>query len=126
MRIVKIPGLADNPGHYSSGVISGDMLYVSGQLPVDPVSRTIPEGFRAQVVRALENVLLVLQSAGAEKSDVVMCRAYLPRVELWNEFNEIYKEWFASHKPARVVVPSGPLHYGALVEIEAVAELCKN
>ena len=123
MRKIEIPGSVNNPGHYSPGMVSKGMLYISGQLPVDPVTRTIPEGFRTQVIQALENVNLVLESAGAKKSDVVMCRAYLPQVELWNEFNEIYKEWFASHKPARVIVPSGPLHYGAMVEIEAFAEL---
>lgn len=111
------------PGHYVPGILTGNTLYISGQLPRDPKTQCIPESFEAQVKQALANIHSILLSAGIDKKNVVMCRAYLPDVGYWDDFNMIYAEWFGEHKPARVVVPTRALHYGALVEIEAIAEM---
>ncbi len=111
-------------GHYVPGIISRGMLYISGQLPVDPETGIIPEGgIRVQMRRALANVECILKAAGCERSDVVQCRVYIASMDDWDAVNEVYAAFFAAHKPSRVVVPSGRLHYGALVEIEAVAEV---
>lgn len=77
----------------------------------------------AQAKRALHNVNLVLEAAGTTKDLVSMCRVYIPDMEMWDEVNNIYAEFFGEHKPARVVVPTRNLHHGVLVEIEAMAEL---
>lgn len=111
-------------GHYVPGVISQGMLYVSGQLPIDPKTGALPEGgIKAQTRRALANVEAVLEAAGTTKDQVVQCRVYISNVAYWDEVNEVYAEFFGDHKPARVVVPSRELHCGALVEIEAIAEV---
>ena len=121
------PGDGARPsGHYTPGVISGGMLYISGQLPKDPGTGQIPEGLEAQVRQALANVESILKAAGAEKRDVVMCRLYIPDMAMWNSTDRIYAEFFGEHRPARVVVPTRELHFGALIEIEAVAELPQN
>ena len=111
-------------GHYVPGVISNGMLYISGQLPVDPETGVMPEGgVRAQARMALANVERILLAAGLSRENVVQCRVYVPDVAYWDEVNAVYAEFFGAHKPARVVVPSRDLHGGALVEIEALAEM---
>ncbi len=110
-------------GHYSPGVLVGNILYVSGQLPMDPVTGTLAAGGIAEQTRAaLNNVERVLNAAGLTRNDVAMCRVYIPDVALWDAVNEVYADFFGEHKPARVVVPTRALHHGALVEIEAMAE----
>ncbi len=111
-------------GHYSSGVLSRGTLYISGQLPIDPKTGKIAEGSVAEQTRtALGNIERILHTAGARKEDVVLCRVYIPDISLWDEANAAYSEFFGAHKPARVMVPTTGLHHGALVEIEAIAEM---
>ncbi len=122
MRILPTP--KDKKGHYSPGVIMNGMLYISGQLPLVPQTGNIAiGGVRVQMRQALDNVVQVLLMADAAKENVGLCRIYLSDMSLWDDVNEVYAAFFGAHKPARVVVPTRELHYGALVEIEAVAEL---
>ena len=110
-------------GHYSSGVLLGNTLYISGQLPMDPeTGKPTGGGIEEQTRTALANVERVLQAAGLGKENVAMCRVYIPDVSLWDAVNDVYAAFFGTHKPARVVVPTRELHHGALVEIEAIAE----
>lgn len=130
MKHITLQSKLENKGHYSPGVISGGMLYISGQLPVHhetgaPISGDITQ----QTLDALHNVELVLKAAGLSKNHVVMCRVYIPDAAYWDAANDAYASFFGSHKPARVIVPSRELHHGALVEIEAIAETgdpCEN
>ena len=124
MKEVFIETKLQNKGHYVPGMISGHTLYISGQLPVHhetglPMAETIEQ----QTKDALHNVELVLNAAGCTKEDVVLCRVYIPDVCSWDAVNAVYAAFFGSHKPARVIVPTRELHNGAMVEIEAVAEL---
>lgn len=124
MQIVTPDFKGHNPGHYSAGVISHGMLYVSGQLSIDPDTREVCKGdIRAHARQALDNVDRVLKAAGVSRNQVVMCRVYTPNTEYWGPINEVYAEFFGEHKPARVIVSTTTLHFGCLVEIEAVAEL---
>ncbi len=119
-----INGSTSKGGHYSPGVVSHGTLYISGQLPMDHAAGRLAEGgAAAQTKAALENVERILLAAGAQKENVVLCRVYVPDVALWDEVNAAYAAFFGAHKPARVVVPTTTLHHGALVEIEAIAEL---
>jgi reactive intermediate/imine deaminase len=100
------------------------MLYVSGQLSLAPDTREVPEGgIEEHAKLALANLDRVLQQAGAARQDVVQCRVYITDIALWDQVNEVYAEFFGAHKPARIVVPVGKLHFGCLVEIEAIAEV---
>lgn len=108
-------------GHYAQAVLHRDTLYVSGQLGVtkdtpDPDTVSIAD----QVVFALGNIEAIARVVGAAKEDVVRCTVYVTDVEHWGEVNRAYAAFFGTHRPARSIVPSGPLHFGALVEIEAV------
>ena len=124
MKMVCPPFKGENKGHYTAGVISKGMLYVSGQLSIDPDTREVCSGDIKDHTRlALDNVDRVLKEAGVSRNDVVMCRVYTPDVNSWGPINEVYAEFFGDHKPARVIVSTTTLHFGCLVEIEAVAEM---
>lgn len=124
MKMVCPPFKGENKGHYTAGVISRGMLYVSGQLSIDPDTREVCQGDIKDHTRlALDNVDRVLKEAGVSRNDVVMCRVYTPDVNYWGPINEVYAEFFGEHKPARVIVSTTTLHFGCLVEIEAVAEM---
>ena len=102
------------------------MLYISGQLSIDPDTRKVPAGgIEEHAKLALNNVDRVLKAAGLTRNDVVQCRVYISDIDQWDIVNEVYAEFFGEHKPARIVVPVGKLHFGCLVEIEAIAEVRK-
>ncbi|MHA1948820.1 MAG: RidA family protein [Candidatus Thorarchaeota archaeon] len=108
--------------HYSSAVVHEGMVYVSGQLPMDPDKGVPVEGsIEDQAKQALENLLDVLHAAGSSKEKVLRTTAYIPDVTMWGKVNEVYAEFFGDHKPSRTVVPTTELHYGCLIEIDAIA-----
>ena len=112
-------------GHYSAGVISGNTLYISGQLPVDPETGSMVQGIEMQTRQCLLNIESVLEAAGLKRSDIIMCRAFTEDHSYWAAINEEYAKFFGDHKPARIIMPVKALRPGLLIEIEAVAE-CRN
>jgi 2-iminobutanoate/2-iminopropanoate deaminase len=124
MEKVSLTQSSENRGHYTPGIISNGMLYISGQLSVDPDTRQVATGDIEEHTRlALQNVDRVLKAAKVSREDVVQCRVYVTDIDLWDQVNRVYAEFFGAHKPARIVVPVPRLHFGCLVEIEAVAEV---
>ena len=110
-------------GHYSQGIVSGGFIYVAGQLPIDPVNGSIPDGIAEQTARALKNVQAILDAGGSSVAGLVSVQLFITSVELWPEINGVYAAFMGEHRPARTVVPVGPLHHGVLIEINAVAEV---
>ena len=109
-------------GHYSQGIVHNDVLYVSGQLPIDPDSGEKKHGaIEQEAIQVLENLEGVLEAAGSSKDKVLRVTLYISDVTLWDEVNKVYAEFFGNHKPARTVVPSGELHHGFKIEIDAIA-----
>jgi len=124
MKIIEPHYEGQNSGHYSPGILSNGMLYISGQLSIDPDTRKVPVGdVKAHARQALTNLDRVLKAANLARKNVVQCRIYVQGIENWDKVNEVYQEFFQTHKPARVIVPVPSLHFGCLVEIEAVAEV---
>lgn len=124
MQKITPPYAGENKGHYTPGIIANGMLYISGQLSIDPDTRQVPAGGIADHAGlALANVDRVLKAAGLTRQAVVQCRVYIADIEGWDSVNQVYAEFFGDHKPARIVVPVGKLHFGCLVEIEAIAEV---
>jgi len=111
-------------GHYSQAVVHGGMVYVAGQLPIvpgDPDARIAP--FEGQARRVIDNVIAILEAAGSGADLVVKATVYITDTAHWPAFNAVYAEKLGGHKPARTVVPVPSLHYGYLVEMDAIAAL---
>ena len=124
MKFVVPQYKGENKGHYSPGIISNGLLFISGQLSIDPDTRQVAQGGIEEHTRlALNNLDRVLKEAGVERSSVVQCRVYVSDIDDWDKVNVIYSEFFGEHKPARIVVPVSELHFGCLIEIEAIAEV---
>ncbi len=114
-------------GPYSQAIAAGGMLYVSGQLPIDPATgRMVEGGIVEQVTQVLRNVTAILEGAGAGWRDVVKTTIYLTDLGDFQQVNAVYREFVREPCPARATVQVAALPLGALVEIEAVAMLPKN
>lgn len=108
-------------GHYSHGTAWRDLIFVSGQLPIRPDgTHSADAPFEQQVRQALENVMAVVRAAGSGPDRVLKVTAYIVGCEHWAVFNRIFAEIFEA-KPARAVIPVPELHFGYLIEIEAIA-----
>jgi len=122
MRIVDTLKAPRPAGHYSQAVVHRDVVYVAGQLPINPDDAESPPGDAAHQTRqALANVGHILQAAGSSLDRVLQMTLYVSDIAHWPEVNRAYAEVMGSHRPARAVVPTRDLHYGYLVEIQAVA-----
>jgi 2-iminobutanoate/2-iminopropanoate deaminase len=109
-------------GHYSQGVRHGDLIYVSGQLPIAPDGTHHSEAdFEQQARLAIRNMIAVVEAAGGSAATLLKVTIYLVGVGNWPRFNTVYAEILGDARPARSVVPVPELHYGYLVEVDAVA-----
>ena len=110
-------------GPYSQAVRSGNLLFLSGQIPLDPKSGNLIEGdFSAQSRRVFDNLRAVLKAAGADFRNVTRATVYLTDLNNFQTLNAIYGEYFGSHKPARSTVGVAQLPRGAAVEIDLIAD----
>ncbi len=123
MQFIHTPHSLASKGHYSPAVIHDKLVYVSGQLPIDyEAGQTMPlGGIEEQTAQVLKNLHDILTRCGTSREQVLRTTVYIPDVAYWPIVNEIYAAFFGDHKPARTVVPSNALHYGALIEIDAIA-----
>ena len=122
MKFISIKGAKPNPGHYSAATIKGNLLFISGQLPVDPFTGEGVSGdITAETKQVLANLDHVLEAAGSKKEDIMKVTVYISDISLWDTVNSLYKDYFGDHKPARAVVPTNKLHYGYKIELDAIA-----
>lgn len=108
-------------GPYSQAVDLGNLVYCSGQIPVNPATGEIPEGIKAQTAQSLANVEALLDEAGLTLGDVVKTTVFLADMSLFGEMNEVYGEAFSQPYPARSAVAVRELPKQVLVEIEVIA-----
>lgn len=109
-------------GHYSQAIVHNGLIFVAGQLPIDPVTKEIVAGgIEPQVRQTLVNIQAVLESAGSGLDHILRATLYIPDMKYWPDVNRVYAETMGHHKPARAVIPCGDLHYGALLEMEVIA-----
>lgn len=119
---VQPAGLPVPAGHYSHAVVAHGLVFVSGQLPVTPAGeKLVHAGFAEQARQVLANVACALEAAGSNIDHLVQVRVYVDSMDHWPEFNTIYAQWAGASRPSRAVVPTGPLHHGLKIEVEAVA-----
>ena len=109
-------------GNYSQGIVYNGLIFVSGQLRIDPeTGKPVVDSIEAQTTRALRNVEAVLLAAGSDLDHVLQFTIYVSEIELWDEVNEAYRRILGEHKPARAIVPVKDLHFGTKIEIQAIA-----
>ena len=111
-------------GHYAQAIVHNDLVFVSGQLPIDPQTGEKCLGaVEEQTEQALKIVAEILKAAGSDVDRVIKTTVYIANIELWDRVNSVYARFFGEHRPARAVVPSRELHFGFQIEIEAIAAL---
>jgi 2-iminobutanoate/2-iminopropanoate deaminase len=111
-------------GPYSQAIRAGSLLFVSGQIPIDPATGTLIEGdIRAQTHRVFENLGAILKAAGASFDHVVRTTVYLADMNDFAAMNEVYATYFGSPAPARATVQAARLPRDARVEIDVIASL---
>ena len=116
----KAPGAI---GPYSQAVMAGNMIFVSGQLPIDAVSGEMASDIKAQTAQSIENIKAILAEAGASLDNVVKSTVYLSDMSLFTAMNEVYAQYFKAVYPARAAFAVKELPKQALVEIEVIAAL---
>jgi 2-iminobutanoate/2-iminopropanoate deaminase len=121
-RIVQAPGAPPAVGAYSHAVRAGELLFCSGQIPLDPETGELAGSTAAeQARRCLENLQTVCRAAGASLGEAVRLTVYMTDLSQFEAVNEVYASFFAAYEPpARVTVGVAALPKGALVEIDAI------
>jgi len=109
-------------GHYSQAVVANGFVFVSGLLGIKPTDdEIVVRSFEQQVQICLDNLKQIVTAGGTDIENVVKVTIYLDDVNKWAIANMVYEQFFCDHKPARAIVPTGALHHGFEIEIEAVA-----
>ena len=107
-------------GPYSQGFVHNDMVFLSGQIPVNPQTGEIPEGIKAQTEQSCKNIGALLEAAGTDFTKVIKTTCFLAEIADFAAFNEVYATYFVS-RPARSCVAVKDLPKGVLCEIETIA-----
>jgi 2-iminobutanoate/2-iminopropanoate deaminase len=123
-QVVVAPGAPDAIGPYSHAVRSGDLLFCSGQIPLDAASgELVSVSVEAQARRCLENLEAVCQAAGTTLARALRITVYMVELAAFAEVNAVCAEFFPREPPARVTVGVAELPRGALVEIDAIVAI---
>ena len=108
-------------GPYSQAIKSGNLLFISGQVPVNPITGELTGDIKVQTRQVLENLKSILAAAGASTADVVKTTVFLKNLDDFVAMNEVYREYFPIDAPARSTIEVVRIPRGALIEIEAIA-----
>ncbi len=108
-------------GPYSQAISVGDLLFISGQIPVNPADGSIPEGIEAQTAQSIANIKAILAEAGMTMDNVIKTTVFLADMSLFAPMNEVYAQNFTAPFPARSAVAVKELPKQVLVEIETIA-----
>ena len=120
-KVISSPRAPKAVGPYSQAIATSDTIYVSGQLPIDAETGTMPAGIEAQTRQSLTNLGYILEEAGYSFADVAKTTGLLQSIADFVAMNAIYAEFFTKDMPARICYEVAKLPMGALVEIDAVA-----
>lgn len=111
-------------GNYSQAVVCGNLIYVSGQLPIRADgTHTNQVSFAEQAQQSLGNLLAIVEAAGGTRESLLRVTAYIVGISNWPIFNAVYGELLQGWRPARTVIPVPELHFGYLVEVDAIAQV---
>ena len=120
-EIISTPNAPQAIGPYSQAVACGNMLFVSGQIAIDPAVGEVIEGdIEAQTEQVLKNLSAIIAAAGMELEDVVKCSCFLKNMDDFVRFNQVYASYFGEILPARETVQVSRLPKDVLVEVSAI------
>jgi len=109
-------------GHYSQAVVSNGLVFVAGQLAIDPVTgANLTGSIEQQTEQCLKNIAEILKASGSDLGRVLRMTIYISDIDLWSAVNDVYARIMGDHRPARAIVPVKELHYGFKIEIETIA-----
>ena len=122
IKRINTPNAPKAGGHYSQATVYNGLVFVAGQLSIDPATGEKKLGsIEEQTEQALANVHAILKAAGSDWDRVLKVNISVAGIELWEAVNKVYAKVLGENRPARAVIPCGNLHYGFLIEIEAIA-----
>jgi len=122
IKRINTPNAPKAGGHYSQATVYNGLVFVAGQLSIDPATGEKKFGsIEEQTELALSNVHAILKAAGSDWDRVLKMNISVADINLWEAVNEVYSRVLGENRPARAVVPCGKLHYEFLIEIEAIA-----
>jgi 2-iminobutanoate/2-iminopropanoate deaminase len=122
-EVISTPNAPAAIGPYSQAVRTGNLIFVSGQIPLDPATGQLVRGdIGTQTQQVLENLAAVLEAAGSSLAKVVKTTVYLRDLGEFGRMNEIYAKFFAANPPARATVQVARMPRDAAIEIDVVAE----
>ena len=122
IRQILTPDAPAPGGHYSQAIVHRGIVYISGQLPIDPQTGEKQLGsIEAQTEQVLKNTSEILRAANSDLSRLLQVTIYITDISLWASVNAVYMKVLGDARPARAVVPVTELHYGFKIEIAAVA-----
>lgn len=110
-------------GPYSQGIVIGNLLYTSGQIPINVETGEMPSTIEDQTKISLRNVKAIVEEAGASMDNIIKTTVFLSDMNNFTKMNKVYEEFFSSDYPARSCVEVARLPKDALIEIEAIAEV---
>jgi 2-iminobutanoate/2-iminopropanoate deaminase len=123
MKYIKTEHAPKAVGPYSQAIVSNGFIFCSGQIGLDPKTNDLVGGLEEQTHQVLKNLSEVLKAENSSLEKVVKTTIYLSDINDYTKMNEIYGHYFSNHKPARAAFAVAGLPKGALIEIEAVAEV---
>ncbi len=123
-KVVKTDKAPFPVGPYSQAIIYGNLVFLAGQISIDPATNTLVQGtIEEESRRVLDNIKAILEEAGSSLERVVKTTVFLADIDDFGKFNEVYQHYFPSHPPARSCFQVGKLPKGMKVEVEAFAHL---
>lgn len=108
-------------GHYCQGIIHNNLLFVSGQIPLDPSTGTLKEDFEDACKQALNNIMAVVEAGGSSLNKIINVKIYITDISLFSQVDRIFEQYFGHHRPTRAVIGVSELPKKAQIEIEATA-----
>ncbi len=122
-QIIKTDKAPGALGPYSQGIIIGELVYTSGQIPLNPKTGEMAESIEEQTAQSLENIKAILEEAGTSMNNVIKTTVFLDDMNNFSRMNEVYGTYFTENKPARSAVQVARLPKDAKIEIEVIATL---
>ena len=121
-KVINIEGAPEALGTYSQGIIVGDLIFTSGQIPLDPQTGNLITGdIKAEIRQVLDNIDAVLMGGGSSLKSAVKLTVFVIDLDNFSAVNEVFAEYFPENPPARSAIQISALPMGAQIEIEAVA-----